>query len=128
MSSGFEAQAATTVDASFHSGLIDSLAELIVKFVTTNISLKIILLVVNIPVYFLLAKLIFGSWQRFWRLAKYGLIPMFFFTASRRNTLRKDFSEGVTSWRERGLHVFLDFSWIALYFVQYFLIKTLFVK
>ena len=114
-----------------HNRFSDRLAEWLVAFITTNITVKVVLLIVNIPVYFLLAGLIFGNLKHFWRSEKYKYIPTFYILLSRkgRNMFRRDYyPEGHFSWKlilMRSLHGFL---FVAVYLVQYMLIKIIFLS
>ncbi len=109
---------------------IESLAKLIANFITENTKVKLVLLLVNIPVYILIGTLLFGGWKRFWRAEKYSHLSAFYFLGSRkgRETACRDQREGYFSWRHTGLHVLHLCLWILLYFVQYAMIKNLFLN
>jgi len=120
------------VQCSVHlkSGFLHGLAEWIYTFIITNTTIKIILLIMNIPVYFLLGRLIFGSWKRFWRVVfwralMFSLIPLFILF--RRDIFRRP-SLKPPSWTEIRLSIVLNFLWLALYFAQYILIKMIFLN
>lgn len=128
---GFDFLNTGSTTAGFQSSLlVDSLAEWIAIFVTTNKTIKIILLIVNIPIYVVLGRLMFGDWKRFWRVVfwrvvMFSLTP--FFVLFRRSIFRSD-SWIPPSWAEIGLAILLNFLWLALYFVQYMLIKMMFLN
>lgn len=106
------------------------LHEWIYTFITTNTTIKIILLTLNIPIYFVLGKLIFGSLKNFWRLEKYDYIPIYYLLLSRRgrNMARRDYSSGHFSLKRILLHMLHIWLFIALYLVQYMLIKVIFLN
>ena len=116
---------ASPVNAGFHESLVGSLAEWIVTFVTTDTTVKVLLLFVNIPIYLILGRLIFGDWKRFWRVVMFSLTPIF--VLFRRKMFRNN-SWVPLSWSEIGLAILLNFLWLALYFVQYIVIKAVFLS
>jgi hypothetical protein len=127
---GFDIRNAGSTTVVFQSSLVDSLAEWIAIFVTTNITTKIILLIVNIPIYVVLGRLMFGDWKRFWRVVfwrvvMFSLTP--FFVLFRRSIFNSD-SWVPPSRAEIGLAILLNLLWLALYFVQYMLIKMIFLN
>ena len=128
---GFNIRNAGSTTAGFQSSLlVDSLAEWIAIFVTTNKTIKIILLIANTPIYVLLGRLIFADWKHFgrvvfWRVIMFPLTP--FFVLFRRSIFRSD-SWIPPSWAEIRLAILLDLLWLALYFVQYMLIKMMFMN
>lgn len=113
-------------------GIVDSLAEWIFHFLTTNPTVKIVLLIVNIPVFFILAKLIFGDLNHWWQHAKYRLLPIYYImlmflpiSRKKREITRKDFSDRNQVHKEFWLHTFHCWLWITLYILQYLLIKII---
>lgn len=115
---------------SLRNRLSDRVGEWIYAFLTTNVTVKIILLIVNIPIYFLLGTLIFSTFKNFWRLEKYGYIPIYYLLLSRRarNMARRDYSSGYFSLKRILLHMLHIWLFIALYLVQYMLIKVVFLN
>ena len=113
-----------------HNSLSDHFAEWFFAFTTTHVTVKIVLLIVNIPIYFLLARLIFGFLKRFWRLEKYNYMPNFYILLSRRgrNMMRRDYQEGYFSWKEVTLHILHCCLFVAVYSVQYLLVKIIFLN
>jgi hypothetical protein len=109
--------------------IIDAIAEFIYGFVTTNIWTKIILLICNIPVFFLLGRLLFGNWKRFWHvLSVRHMWNLFapFIILFRRDLLRKD--SGLDLHRADFMLSMLH-AWLFLlsYLFQYTMIKFLFL-
>ena len=104
-------------------GIVDALAKWIWACVITNTSVKFSLLVLNIPIYFLIGKILYGSWKRAWQAFIYWELPVCF---GFRRLLSVDFHEKYlwATWRLRFFHYGL---WIALYILQYILIKMIFL-
>jgi predicted Zn finger-like uncharacterized protein len=113
-------------------GIVDSLAECFYNFLTTNPTIKIVLLIVNIPVFFILAKIIFGDLNHWWRHGKYRYISMYHImllpiSRKKREVMRRDYSDRNQVRKEFWLHMLHCWLWIALYFLQYLLIKIIFL-
>jgi len=109
--------------------VVKKLAEAIYAFATTNICLKLVLLALNIPLYFLLGRLIFGSWDRFLGVLRKSIIiyllgPLIFLFYRKRDRIR---SALVTN-REIGLSTLVDFLWVGLYALEYLIIRSLFIS
>jgi len=98
---------------------------LIESFVTTHIGLKLTLLLVNIPVFILIGRLMVGSWEKYWRVSKWHLIPFvrvfpFLFKGWWK------FLE-TTSYEEIILVGAVDTLCIATYLLEYMIIRILFL-
>jgi hypothetical protein len=108
--------------------VIQRLAEWIVTFATTNVRLKLVLLVLNIPLYFLLGRLLFGSWDRFLGVLRKSIIiyilgPFMFLFYHRRERVRS----ALVSRQEIGLSTLVDTLWVGLYTLEYLSIKAIFL-
>ncbi len=103
-------------------GIVTWLAELIVGFITTNKKLKIILLIINVPLYIIIGKLLFGGLKDFWRVEKYFSFPVFIRMT---RFFKEDFEQ---EWAGYKLHIFLFWICVVLYLLQYALIKAIFLK
>ena len=96
--------------------MIDILGEMIYGFITTNITLKIILLILNIPVYFLLGRLLFGSWSNFRAVLKKGFIidtlgPLMFLFYRGREKIERI----MLSRKEMWISILVNLLWVSIY-------------
>ena len=119
----------TTLICSFvvKAGIIDSIAEQVASFVVTNTLIKIVLAVFHIPIYIVLAKLFFGDLKRWWREEKILIIPDWIVVTFFRHWYRGTYSDKNKGKSEANRSLILFIVWIALYFVEYMLIKVLFL-
>ncbi len=96
------------------------------NFMVENIGVKIILLIINIPVFILIGKWM-GGWEFLWRLFKFDLkcrwLPFFIFTKKH----WEFYEEGVDY--EKLLQAFaIPFVCLAVYLVEYMIIKLFFLS
>lgn len=111
---------------SWQDNLVDSFARLIWSFLTTNIEVKIILLTLNIPLYFVLGKVIFKDWNRFWRIFRGNILvnilgPFLFIFKW------KAYEKQWLNRSEIWLVVALNLMWIVACIGEYLLIKTFYL-
>jgi DNA-directed RNA polymerase subunit RPC12/RpoP len=92
------------------------------SFFTTHIMLKAVLLMLNIPIFILIGRLMIGSWKRYWEVTKWHFIPfwMFFpgwwkFLASVR--IEDIFLAGA-----------IELLCVAVYVLEYLFIKAVFLR
>jgi hypothetical protein len=108
----------------WYQNVVQELAEIIVGFATTNVTLKIVLLVVNIPVFFYLGRLLFGNWQDFLRVLKKGFIintlgPFMFLFCRKREELKS----ALISATDIRIIYLIEFLWVCIYVIEYLAIK-----
>ena len=109
--------------------VIDTIAEFIYGLLTTNVWTKVILLICNIPIFFLLGRLMFGNWNRFWHVLyvrNMWILFAPFIVLFRRDLLRKG------SWldiprADYNLLILQMWLFVLSYICQYMIIKFLFL-
>lgn len=109
--------------------IIQKLAEFVFAFATTNIRLKLVLVVLNIPLYFLLGRLLFGSRDRFLGVLRKGIVihllgPFVFLFYRSLERVRSV----IASRSELRLANLVDLLWVSFYVLEYILIKSLFLS
>jgi hypothetical protein len=92
------------------------------SFFSTNMRLKIILLICNIPIFIIIIRLMIGSWQKYWRMIKWHFVPFRTF-----NKRYWDFT-GTIFIDDVVLVVGTNILCLFAYILEYLLIKAIFIR
>ena len=91
------------------------------SFFSTNIRLKIILLICNIPIFIIIIRLMMGSWQRYWQMIKWLFVPF-------RIISRRYWDLWMTNIEDVVLVLGINIICLFVYIMEYLLIKIMFIR